>query len=356
MLKKKYWSNKKILAEKAQYNILLSQRSTGKSYATKTYILKNAYESSKMFIYLRRYSMDSKPSNVESYFGDIPIDTITNGEYDCIIGIAGKIYFGKYGDDLKPKKGKLIGYYTALSAYEHYKSLTYPDVNDVVYEEFITDNGYLPNEVSKLMNFISTVFRDKTGSVWLIGNTISRYCPYFTEWGLNKIAKQKPGTIDIYKYKSKDIEGNEITTNIAVEFCANPGSDSKMFFGTIGENVKGTGQIWEIKEMPHMPEGDYTMLYELLIRDSGFSFVVQLMVGDNGGLFLYAYPFTGNRRIQRIIQKDFSPDPFISNKFLDKINAEVIMRKCLNENKICFSDNLCGCDFEQVMTNWGGSI
>ena len=78
----------------------------------------------------------------------------------------------------------------ALSASTHYKSTQYPFVKNMIFEEFVTDGLYLQNECNLLMQLVSTVFRNrKDGKVFLIGNTISRVCPYFYEWELRGIPK-----------------------------------------------------------------------------------------------------------------------------------------------------------------------
>ena len=47
---------------------------------------------------------------------------------------------------------------------------------------------YLHDEPNKLLNFYSTVDRKRgTTKLWLVGNTITRVCPYIQEWGLNDI-------------------------------------------------------------------------------------------------------------------------------------------------------------------------
>lgn len=44
MAKQKYYSLKRILKENAEYNLLLGERSNGKSYATKEHCVRKAYE------------------------------------------------------------------------------------------------------------------------------------------------------------------------------------------------------------------------------------------------------------------------------------------------------------------------
>ena len=58
------------------------------------------------------------------------------------------------------------------------------------------------------MNFYATVDRKRlTTRLWLVGNTISRVCPYINDWGLhNIISSQKQGTIKTIEIKGADDE------------------------------------------------------------------------------------------------------------------------------------------------------
>lgn len=359
MAKKKYYRTTNIDKLHANYNILLGQRSNGKSYAVKEKVLMKAYQSDAQFVYLRRYQIDVKTADVESYFGDMPIYSITGGEYTTISCYRGAIYFANIDDEGKIKRGKQIGRALYLSGFAHFKSQTFPHTKDIIYEEFVTDGMYIDNEPNILQNFVSTIARDNSDvQVWMIGNTISRVCPYFEEWCLKNIPKQKPGTIDEYRFKRYDeVSETEVETLVAVEYCESNGSTSSLFFGKVAESI--TGGQWETKEMPHLPgdERDFTKLYEVLFSDNGFHFVMQLMIDPKtGGQFIYVYPFTHKRNIPRKITNTFSADPLTTNQFSVKIKAEIKMKELLTLGKICYSDNLTGSDFENVLMNRKGAL
>ena len=203
MARKKYYDISSILATKAQYMMLLGQRSNGKSYQAKNTILKNAYDKGRKFVYLRRWKEDIKAKSVKAYFGDMPINKITKGEWEGIKVWNGEIYFYRT-EEGEEVKSKSIGRFCALNEAERYKSWTFIDYDYIVYEEFITDKAYLVDEPRQLQQFVSTVARDNRMTVILIGNTLSRVCPYFNEWCLDGVLKQKQGTIEIYHHHVKD--------------------------------------------------------------------------------------------------------------------------------------------------------
>ena len=97
---------------------------------------------------------------------------------------------------------------------EHYKSSSYPSVDIILFDEFISRDGYLPNEFVTFMNVLSTIIRHRDDVIiYMLGNTVNRYCVYFTEMNLQGVPKQAQGTIDVYKY----VNNPELT--VAVEYC-----------------------------------------------------------------------------------------------------------------------------------------
>lgn len=344
MAKKKYYDITNLLATKAQYMILLGQRANGKSYQAKLTVLENAYKNNKWFVYLRRYKADVKTKAVEAYFADMPIEKITKGEYTGLCAWNGSIYFTVLNDKSESVKALEIGKYCALNEAERYKSWAFVDFDYVLYEEFITDNAYLPEEPTRLQQFISTVARNKALTVFLIGNTLSRVCPYFSEWCLEGVLKQKLGTIELYHYHFED---GEIL--IAVEYCANANFDNKMFFGQPAKQiVSGEWDTTEVAKLPRKQE-DYEVLYEILVEYQKFRFILTLLCEpEDGGVIVFIYPFTGIRKIQRILSTDFSDDPFKNAKLNLNIRPEAMIYNCFLTGKVCYSDNLTGADFKHV--------
>lgn len=350
---KKFYSLTNMKKTGAQYRMLLGEKSNGKSYAVKSDVIKEAYELGKKFVYMRRYREDLKTVDVNAYFADAPVRDITHHNYDRVIVDKSIIYLGNYDEEEdKFEKGPEIGRCVYLSGYEHFASQAFVDTYNIIYEEFITQRTYLANEPAQLQKMVSTILRDRQGAVYLVGNTINRVCPYFTEWQLTHTIRQKPGTIEIYKFHRSDDEGNDIVTEVAVERCESSNSTTNMFFGKTAEFIVKGG--WEVYDKAKLPEEEKTVLYELLLESQGFAFVLQLIVNNEGGQYVYVYPFTFKRNIKRKITDKFSSDPFVTATFNPRINAEMIMQDLIKTKKICYSDNLTGSDFEQVLANKKG--
>ena len=141
-------------------------------------------------------------------------------------------------------------------------------MDDIIFEEFFARTPYLSGEVDKLINLWSTVDRKRyTTRIWMVGNTISRVCPYINEWGIHKIiTNMKQGEIKTTKLDAgEDKEGNPLYITLAMEYCQPTGSNL-----AIGKHKdmlnKGS---WQSDPQPHLPKSlnEYT---------SRFSFIFML--------------------------------------------------------------------------------
>lgn len=348
MAKKTYYDISDMWKTHAQYMLLLGQRANGKSYQAKYKALENAYKGEGNFVYLRRWDNDIKVAMVMSYFEDMPISKITNGEWDGVYAYSGNIHFSKR-EEGKLKKSKVIGKYCALNLNERYKSTVFKDTNLIIFEEFITDKIYLNNEPKTLQHFVSTVFRLGEGHVIMVGNTLSRVCPYFAEWSLEGTLTQKQGTIDVYHFHTLD---NNVV-DVAVEFCSNINNGNRMFFGQAAKQII-TGE-WDTIEAPHLPKDyeSYEMVYEILLKYSSFKFVMQLLFDqDNETFITYVYPLTTSRDIKRVIADGFSDERFTSPTLNVELLPEFYMKKCIKEQRVCFSDNLTAADYNSAIKNF----
>lgn len=347
--KPKYYRLDNILQTGCNYMIIYGMRANGKSYAVKERAIRKNYENAEPFTYLRRWQQDVKQKEVANYFDDIPVYEITNGDWQGVTAYQGYFYyFNMLDSGAIEKSNKPIGRYCALNEAERYKSQVFK-TERLIFEEVFTDKIYLGSkerpEPRLLMQFISTIARDRDIEVYLIANTVSRVNPYQGEWGLKNLLNQQPGTIDIYH-----LRGENGVVDIAVENCEVMATKSKMFFGRSSKQI--TSGEWETDEMPKLlkPYDYYDKLYEVIITAGEFRYYIQLLEDpENNGLFAYVYPMTKSRKIERLITNEFSTDPMTTKGFRADIIPEVYMAQCFRRNKVCYSDNLTGTDFRQVL-------
>lgn len=352
MAKQKYWSCDKLRKTNANYLMPIGERSNGKSYAVKDMVLKEFAKNGKQFVLVRRTESELKKSDIEKYFAD---NSLKMFKEEIFITAKGRdIYTACMNEETGGVKLlQKIGYSMALTKSQSYKSQAYPLVDNMIFEEFIAENGrYLPNELDALMSIVSTVFRRRKASVWLIGNKISRLCPYFYEWGLTNIPKQEMGTIDIYRHDTgrQEEDGTPIQITIAVENCANSGQNEMMAIGKSAKMI-ACGE-WQTQSFDKLPVGlDYEELYPLFIEWNDRMFKV-LYCCDSKVDFLYVKPFT------RRALFDYSKNRVMSNLThhsplytygLEPCNEiEKRMFDIMNKGLVYYSDNLTGTEFHDI--------
>lgn len=355
-----------IAAYKPNFALLLSGRNAGKSYAIymdeeKNGIgghLKHAFETGQPTIgYIRRRKEDVVGYLVESDFADKlkAIEKLTGGKYNAVKVDKGKIHFATVGDDGKFTMGTAFAYIFPLSLEQRYKSRQYPTIEAAIFEEFIDKDGrYLHDEVSHLESLRSTMFRDREGITYLIGNTISRENPYFEEWQLVGVPKMKVGQIDTYNMTND--AGDVI--KLCIELSPNRGDkSSKMFFGTASKSINSSS--WDCKEYPHLSGDfleDYEVVYSVLWKKRLFSFIIQLLIEKNtSNLLVFVRPAKESREYPNIVHiepwKD-NQDIYLSTPFLRKeIYAEEMIARLIAQGKVCYTTNLTGEDFNVAMKN-----
>lgn len=384
---KKYFSIRNTLkvVPDANYYLILGEKGNGKSYSVKEYLLEECYKNKKRFAYFRRFADDIKPDKIKAWLQDMVCDNngrqrikeITNGEWDDIKVDKTDIYlcrhevvtkrkrvdFDEEGkaiydlvDEIEIKLGPQIGkaFWVSRRGYDSIASLAFVGYKFGIVEEFI---GQVTNEdddvPDMLIKMVSTIFRDNDAKIFLLGNRISRFNPFFRKWKLEGALNQKAGTIDVYNFEEVDeVSQRKYTTKIAVESCASAGTSSSMFFGAVKKSIQGDS--YDVKDSSNVFREslkDYESIYEILFTFSGISYIGKLLVNSkSGALIFHVSPFTSlYKKVRRVITNEFSSSPFTSSSFMNQIKAEVKIQELISMNKIAFSDALTAKEFPELL-------
>ena len=252
----KYYSLNKINKKNATYNVIFGERSNGKTYATLKQALENYFDNGSQFAYIRRWSVDVQPKRMNNLFNAIIedgyLEKLSGGKFTAIFYRTGRFYLCTYNDKGKPiyNEEDIIGYAFSLSENEHNKANSYPRVTNIIFDEFLTNKIYLPDEFILFMNTVSTIVRQRTNvKIYMLGNTVNKFCPYFKEMGLTNILTMKQGAIDVYTY-------GETKLKVAVEYADSKKKFKKNNFYFAFNNPKLkmiTGGAWELNIYPHAP-------------------------------------------------------------------------------------------------------
>ena len=252
----KYYQLDEILKKEADYNIIFGERSNGKTYATLKYGIKNYIKTGKQMAYIRRWGEDLRSKRADALFSNHVangfITEISEGKYNEVFHMGNRWFLSKYDEETGKRypEDKPFCYGFTLSSMEHEKSSSYPNITTIVFDEFLTRRYYLPDEFMLFMNMLSTIIRQRDDvKVFMLGNTVNKFCPYFTEMGLKQISAMEQGEIDIYKFG----EGGAV---VAVEYCSSivKSKASNKYFCFDNQNLQMiTSGKWELDVYPHLP-------------------------------------------------------------------------------------------------------
>lgn len=167
-----YWDINKTLSYNKLFNFVIGNRGSGKTYGSKVWCINRYLKTGEQFIYLRRYDTEAKK------VGPTFFSSISN------------IYPDK---KLKYFRGELLideapcGYIMALTKSADIKSLDYPRVETIIFDEFLLERGihhYIKDEVKFFLNFYETIARMRDVRVLFLANSTSLINPYFKYFGI----------------------------------------------------------------------------------------------------------------------------------------------------------------------------
>lgn len=170
-----YYNPRYALSREAFMIVSIGGRGIGKTTGWLIEAVKKRIKRGEEFIYCRRYKPELKAFESKN-----TLDTIVDNVTIQKDGLGGSIY--KIGDDT-------IGYGIALSVANAYKSADFSRVGMIIYDEAVlppkSPTRYLPNEMTTLLEFVSTVYRTRTkGRVVILGNNLDLFNPYFNYYSV----------------------------------------------------------------------------------------------------------------------------------------------------------------------------
>lgn len=255
MPKKKidYYDNSKIMSEGSTYNVIIGQRSNGKTYAFIEDALDTFLKEDIPSAYIRRYDESLTSTNIFKLCTcHIPsLIIMSNGKWNNFKYEA-KTFYLTYvdGNGKQLRKSKPFLYCVGLNSWEHKKGQDRGDIKFIIFDEFLTRDTYLNDEYAKFMNLVSSLIRDRSDTVIImLGNTVNKFCPYFNKFKIN-IREVKQGMIYNFRYGE---------TTLSLEYCREYENTSKVNKKYFDFPEKSLDMIkkgyWEISTYPHLYNG-----------------------------------------------------------------------------------------------------
>lgn len=337
----------------AYYYVVIGERSNGKTYSSLDYALQRYAETGEQFGYIRRFGEDIRKKQLSNLFSahieNGRVSELFSGDWTGIEYTGSKFFLTKFSEESGRTEysEEPIGFAFDLNSMEHYKSISFPKITTIIFDEFLSRTGYLPNEFLLFSNSVSTIVRLRTNvKIIMLGNTVNKYAPYFNEMGLTHIKEQKQGTVDLYKYGDSDLQ-------VAVEYCASSihqgGKASDVYFAFDNPQLQMiTKGSWEIAIYPHL-EIKYkpkNVAIEFFVDFDGELLHCEVIGIANYSPFIFIHKKTTpikdeNRDIVYCQKADPRPNYRVGiQQYRDNLSKFIIT--CLRENRIFYSTNEVG--------------
>lgn len=203
-----FWDWRRTLTHNALFNVIVGNRGGGKSYGAKERGIENFIKNGEQFGYIRRYKDDLKePMNqffkdIEHKYPDYEFKTDSKYLYIRL----------KPDEPTKWSEKDIAGFGFVLSTASNKKSIAYPNITTLIFDEFLVDKGnqrYLDDEPMKLLNLYETIARPGTGHkrviLFMLANAISVTNPYFLFWDLRMPSRMDKNGKWIWKHPTRPI-------------------------------------------------------------------------------------------------------------------------------------------------------
>lgn len=234
-----FYNGNRTLTHNCLFNFIVGSRGAGKTFWAKKWAIEDFIKNENQFVYVRRYEKETKKSR-KTFFDDI------------------RFLFPDHTLEVKKNEfyidSKLAGYCIVLSTAKIEKSVSYPFVNKIIFDEFLIEKGhykYLPDEVGSFLNLYETIARPGSGhcdvTVFFMANAITWTNPYFLYFNVKQPTKT-------------DKNGKLIWKNgeILIELTAGEGFIEAKRRTRFGSIIDGTAY------------GDYSINNQFLLDDNTF--------------------------------------------------------------------------------------
>lgn len=363
----KYYDIKHLIKDypDAYYYLIIGERSNGKTYSALLYCLEKYFKDGEQFAYIRRFGEDIRKKQLSNLFSahieNDCIKSLSGGKWTSVDYTGNKFRLARTGDDGSVEYSEEpIGFAFDLNSMEHYKSISFPRITTVVFDEFLSRQSYLPNEFILFTNTLSTIIRlRKNVKIFMLGNTVNKYCPYFGEMGLTHIKEQKQGTVDVYNYSDTGLQ-------VVVEYCdaagKHGGKDSDVYFAFDNPQLQMiTSGSWEIAVYPHLPcqYKPRDVVVEFFVSFDGEILHGKIIAGETGAPFVFFHQKTTpiQDELNDIVygqEPSHLPTHRIGFAHYDDAISRFVC-ECMRENRIFYATNEVGEIFRNYII-WSDSL
>lgn len=286
----------KIPFESCKYNVLLSERATGKTTNLLLVGMIMNWEYGTIIQYIRQRDMMIAPKITRELYEVIKnpaygyIEKITDGQYNTIVYKSRRWYFAKCNDMLEVEEvaPNHFCYMLSLDDDELLKSgYNCPTGDLILFDEFI-GKYYRPNEFAIFCNIIKTIVRKRLSPVIvMLANTIDLYSPYYEDLEIaDKIKTMRIGDDLVHTTEKGTSIYVELIGLRGVQVNKDKAIFNSKFFGFKNPRLSSiTGEDWALEAYPKPPEKSKTIQRGFYIKYSNKLCAIDVCYHDSIGYF-----------------------------------------------------------------------
>lgn len=191
-----YFDLNDVTKEDMLLNFVVSERGAGKTYSSLKKLTQNFIDTEEQFIYIRR-TQSELDLCLPTLFAALIADNVFP---DHVLQVKGENFLCD---------GKVMGRGIAISTAYKFKSVAFPNVKTLLFDEFISESkSYLKDEVNKFLSLVETIGRMREITIVCLANQDTIYNPYYVYFAIKPASKDTPKTrfrtqsIMIYQFKS----------------------------------------------------------------------------------------------------------------------------------------------------------
>lgn len=348
----RYWDIENTYKLNCPYTCVIGMRSNGKTFGCLKKGLERYSEGLGQMAIVRSWAEDFKGNRAKGVFKDIVkkgiVSDIFNGEYNTIEYKAGAWYLGSIDADSKITLApEPFAWAFALTGMTHDKSVSYPDITFIVYDEFISRTSWIPDAFDLFQDVISTIVRERGGTddirIYMLANTVSYFSDFYDEMRINP-RELKSGQIKVYdEYPNPKLK-------VALEYCDvvdRTDEETKFFdFGNKKSKMILKGEF-EIPEYPRYREEikpkDIKKMFFIKFKE----YILQCeIIKTKYGYIINTHMKTTPVKYDNDIVYDLNSydiNPYrIRNILTDKSIFTMKILKLIEADRIYYADNVTG--------------
>lgn len=348
-----YYDISDIDATGATYRLAIGGRGIGKTYSVCRKIITNFLTDGDRAAYIRRYAEEIQPKNIAMLF-DPHIELIkelSDGRFNSVFYRANCFYLTYVDEEGKIQdKSDVFCYTCSINTWMTQKGQDRGEVKIILFDEFLTRDGYIKNEFVNFMNVVSSLVRDRdTAIIYLLANTVSKYSPYWEEFGIKGVDEMEQNEIRLYRY-------NQILT-LAIEYCPSVEAvqkvSSKYFaFDNPQLEMISTG-AWEHLLYPHYTE---TLLEQDLLKKFWIEFDGKTLCGEiyqnKTKRFIYLHLQTKSHKFEPLdcVYTSRATDEICHVHYINDCPTPIhlLVKDLIRKKSVFFSTNEVG----EIFRNW----